>query len=157
MPSPPGRFSTTTGCLQRVDNLSASSRAEILTPLPAPSVTINRTGRFGQVSAAAHCADMNSGSISDAATIAADGHFAFKEIIIGVLRPPARSVCVLPPERIHQYNSLARSCNRDQAIAFVRSTGENAQNVCSFRGSAELTLRRFSRVAEQNLMSLVSS
>ena len=53
MPSPPGRFSTTTDWPQRADSLSANSRAPISTPLPGPSVTMNRTGRFGHASAAA--------------------------------------------------------------------------------------------------------
>src|SRR5258707_11682740 len=52
MPSPPGRFSTTTGWPQRADSLSAISRAPISTPLPGPRVTMNRTGRIGHVSAA---------------------------------------------------------------------------------------------------------
>ena len=68
MPSPPGRFSTTTGWPQRADSLSANSRAPISTPLPGPSVTMNRTGRFGQVCAAAPETQMSGRSASDAAT-----------------------------------------------------------------------------------------
>src|SRR6187551_528172 len=52
MPSPPGRFSTTTGCPHFAESLSANSRAPISTPLPGPSVMINLTGRLGQASAA---------------------------------------------------------------------------------------------------------
>src|SRR5690348_12248452 len=51
MPSPPGRFSTTTGCFHKADSLSAKSLAPMSTPLPAPSVTMNRTGRVGQSAA----------------------------------------------------------------------------------------------------------
>src|SRR5262249_43714079 len=50
-PSPPGRFSTTTGWPQRLLRRSASSRVPISTPLPGPSVTRNFTGRCGQVCA----------------------------------------------------------------------------------------------------------
>src|SRR5439155_126947 len=51
-PSPPGRFSTTTGWPQRLAKRSAISRVPISTPLPAPSVTMNLTGRCGQICAA---------------------------------------------------------------------------------------------------------
>src|SRR5258708_24490246 len=50
-PSPPGRFSTTTGWPQRLLNRSAISRVPISTPLPGPSVTMNLTVRCGQVCA----------------------------------------------------------------------------------------------------------
>src|SRR5579864_2765209 len=47
MPSPPGRFSTITGCPQRWLSRSAMRRAPISAPLPAPNVTMNLTGRVG--------------------------------------------------------------------------------------------------------------
>ena len=84
MPSPPGRFSTTTDWPQRFDSLSANSRAPISTPLPGPNVTMSRTGRFGQVSALA-CPAMRSGSINSAAISAVTGPLVFTEAVIGVL------------------------------------------------------------------------
>src|SRR5450759_5745205 len=48
-PSPPGRFSTTTGLPQRAVNRSANSLAAISTPDPGPSGTMNLTVRCGQV------------------------------------------------------------------------------------------------------------
>ena len=51
--SPPGRFSTTTGCFHFAVSRSASSRAPMSAPLPGPSDTMKRTGRCGQVWACA--------------------------------------------------------------------------------------------------------
>ena len=51
MPSPPGRFSTTTGWFQTFGRRSASSRMPISVPLPGPSVRISLTGRCGQLCA----------------------------------------------------------------------------------------------------------
>src|SRR5713226_4100763 len=51
-PSPPGRFSTTTGWPQRLLNRSAIRRVPISIPLPGPSVTMNLTVRCGHVCAA---------------------------------------------------------------------------------------------------------
>src|SRR5215475_10880192 len=55
-PSPPGRFSTTTGWPQRLLNRSPIIRVPISTPLPGPSVTMNLTARCGQVCAFDGCA-----------------------------------------------------------------------------------------------------
>ena len=52
MPSPPGRFSTTTGWPHFADSLSAISRAPISTPLPGPSGRMSFTARVGQFCAA---------------------------------------------------------------------------------------------------------
>src|SRR6266545_5511092 len=51
IPSPPGRFSTTTGLFQRAASLSANSRAPMSVPLPGPSGKINLTVRWGQLCA----------------------------------------------------------------------------------------------------------
>ena len=51
MPSPPGRFSTTTGWFQTFGSRSARSRMPMSVPLPGPSVRISLTGRCGQVCA----------------------------------------------------------------------------------------------------------
>src|SRR5262249_41961902 len=51
IPSPPGRFSTTTGWPQRALSRSASSRAPISTPDPGPSGSKNLTVRCGQLCA----------------------------------------------------------------------------------------------------------
>src|SRR5262245_42163588 len=56
-PSPPGRFSTTTGWPQRLLNRSPIIRVPISTPLPGPSVTMNFTAPCGQVCAFDGCAD----------------------------------------------------------------------------------------------------
>src|SRR5262249_39585172 len=55
IPSPPGRFSTTTGWPQRAFSRSANRRAPMSTPAPAPSGSRNLTGRSGQVGA---CCDV---------------------------------------------------------------------------------------------------
>jgi hypothetical protein len=57
MPSPPGRFSTTTGWPHFADSLSAMSRALISTPLPGPSGRMSFTARVGQLCAADGRAD----------------------------------------------------------------------------------------------------
>src|SRR6185312_14481765 len=85
MPSPPGRFSTTTDWPHLACSLSANSRAPISTPPPGPSVTMSRTGRFGQVSAAA-CPVQNAGSRAIAAS-ADNAHLALEFVVIGVLPP----------------------------------------------------------------------
>src|SRR5689334_2632440 len=54
MLSPPGRFSTTTGCLHSACNLSAKTRAPMSAPAPGPNGTINFTGRRGHAAARAH-------------------------------------------------------------------------------------------------------
>src|SRR6185295_11309815 len=46
--SPPGLFSTTTGCPHFAASLSATNRAVISTPEPGPRWIIKRTGRWGQ-------------------------------------------------------------------------------------------------------------
>src|SRR5262249_60950607 len=61
-PSPPGRFSTTTGWPHCLLRRSASSRVPISTPLPGPSVTKNFTGRCGQVCAGDGVAETTSAS-----------------------------------------------------------------------------------------------
>ena len=53
MPSPPGRFSITTGWPHFLVSRSASSRALMSAPLPGPSVRMNLTGRVGQFCAVA--------------------------------------------------------------------------------------------------------
>src|SRR5207344_181441 len=67
MPSPPGRFSTTTGWPHFAESLSANSRAPMSTPLPGPSVMMNLTGRLGQASAAALGCDNNGDTRKSAA------------------------------------------------------------------------------------------
>src|SRR5262244_1893288 len=62
MPSPPGRFSTTTGWSQRVLSRSPSSRAPMSTPDPGPSGTRNFTVRCGQTCAADGGAASKSGA-----------------------------------------------------------------------------------------------
>src|SRR5262249_53552031 len=47
--SPPGRFSITTGWPQRLLNRSPRRRVPKSTPLPGPRVTMNLTGRLGQL------------------------------------------------------------------------------------------------------------
>ena len=47
MPSPPGRFSTTTGLPQRADKRSANSRAVMSLALAAPYGMMNLTVRVG--------------------------------------------------------------------------------------------------------------
>src|SRR5262249_13409001 len=49
--SPPGRFSITTGWPHRLVNRSPRRRVPKSTPLPGPRVTMNLTGRCGQVCA----------------------------------------------------------------------------------------------------------
>src|SRR6516162_5383012 len=49
--SPPGRFSTTTGCAHSACNLSAKTRAPMSAPAPGPKGTINFTGLLGHVAA----------------------------------------------------------------------------------------------------------
>src|SRR5262245_39845179 len=51
-PSPPGRFSTTTGLPHRADNRSANKRAPMSAPAPGPNGTMNFTVWSGQTSAA---------------------------------------------------------------------------------------------------------
>src|SRR5262249_48741501 len=51
MLSPPGRFSTTTGCPHSACNLSAKSRAPMSAPAPGPNGTMNFTGRCGHAPA----------------------------------------------------------------------------------------------------------
>src|SRR5579862_2333739 len=58
-PSPPGRFSMTTGCPQRLLSRSANSRAAMSEPLPAPSGRISFTGRLGQSDAFGEVTAMN--------------------------------------------------------------------------------------------------
>src|SRR5262245_45633967 len=67
MPSPPGRFSTTTGWPHFAESLSANKRAPMSTPLPGPSVMMNLTGRLGQASAAALGCDSDGNSRKSAA------------------------------------------------------------------------------------------
>ena len=80
MPSPPGRFSTTTGWPHFCDSLSANMRAPMSTPLPAPSVTMKRTGRVGQASAAA--AGLASSGLSASAAVSAPKIIVRSEIVI---------------------------------------------------------------------------
>ena len=62
IPSPPGRFSTTTGWPQRALSRSASSRAPISTPDPGPSGSRNFTVRCGQLCPSAAGAESMSGA-----------------------------------------------------------------------------------------------
>ena len=68
IPSPPGRFSTTTGWPQRAESLSAIRRAPMSAPEPGPSVRINLTVRCGQVCAATGAIENASASSDAAAT-----------------------------------------------------------------------------------------
>ena len=71
MPSPPGRFSTTTGWPHFADSLSAISRAPISTPLPGPSGRMSFTDRVGQFCAVAGRADSASADSAMAEPISA--------------------------------------------------------------------------------------
>jgi hypothetical protein len=86
MPSPPGRFSTTTGCPHFADNLSANSRAPMSTPLPGPSVMMNLTGRLGQASAAALGCDSNGDTRKSAAARIENAQAGFAGLLMD---PPA--------------------------------------------------------------------
>jgi hypothetical protein len=55
-PSPPGRFSTTIDLPQRAASGSASIRAPMSIPLPAPNGRIHLTVRCGQTCAKEDCA-----------------------------------------------------------------------------------------------------
>ena len=55
-PSPPWRFSTTTGCAQRCDSRSARSRPAISVPLPGGRGRMRRTVRCGHA-----CANADAG------------------------------------------------------------------------------------------------
>src|ERR1017187_7863784 len=122
MPSPPGRFSTTTDWPQRADSLSANSRAPISTPLPGPSVTINRTGRFGHDCAAAS-AGMSAGRTSAAATSADSSHFVLTDILIGVPYPLERpfSGSFGNGPRQHSLSMIAFAADRRPRKCLVRS------------------------------------
>src|SRR5262249_57265394 len=88
MPSPPGRFSTTIGCPQATDSLSANNRAPISTPLPGPSVMMKWTGRLGQVSAAADGQDSSGDS---AKMVNAKIQRAFKGLLMAPPQPADHS------------------------------------------------------------------
>ena len=68
MPSPPGRFSITTGLPHRSASRSAKMRAVMSTPLPGPRGTIKRTCRCGHDGAGAFCARAGKACIKAATT-----------------------------------------------------------------------------------------
>src|SRR3954453_20950651 len=57
MPSPPARFSTTTGWPHFFERASPTKRAVMSTPEPGPSETMNLTVRSGQAEAGAAAAN----------------------------------------------------------------------------------------------------
>src|SRR6476661_1998465 len=114
MPSPPGRFSTTIGWPHFCDSLSANMRAPMSTPLPAPSVTMKRTGRVGQASAAA--AGLASSGLSASAAVSAPKIMVRSEIVIVFLHVPAgRSVRRPFPGEMNPQARLAHPWPADDA------------------------------------------
>ncbi|MFZ1089896.1 MAG: hypothetical protein WAN75_11650 [Xanthobacteraceae bacterium] len=80
MPSAPGLFSITIGWAQRRDSCSPKMRAAMSCALPAPWLTIRRTGRSGQSRSCAAAGNTVNASALENAPTRTELHFVMRSL-----------------------------------------------------------------------------